>query len=163
MVGLVDIAYLICCPITALAGLRSRSSNNARSWFALSLGVLALGLLRVGQFGLWVDNCLEQGLYYLGWYSQRRPLQVTGIGLFALALIVALRRFRFGSRRSAIKSAIGGFCILATLAVIRLSSLHWSDAILQTQVGPLTLSHATQILSLLTISSAAVLELGYRR
>ena len=120
--------------IAAFADLKGTAENRTGCWLALSLGVLALGLLRIDHVGLRVDYYLEQSLHGLGWYEQRRLLQIIGIAVFAVLSFVALRRRRLVFKNAASNTALGAFYVLAMLGAIRLSSLHWTDEILARQL-----------------------------
>ena len=154
-----DIAYFASSGVAAVAG--STSRNSKRWWFALSLGLMALGLLRLAEASLWIDSYLQQALYTLAWYAHRRLLQVVAIVLFAIGLFAVLSRLRLTSNEPALRTAFGAFYALAVLVAIRMSSLHWTDAILTDQLGWLPLAHVAQLLLLMVIASAAVFELAH--
>lgn len=163
MVGVVDIAYLLSCPIAALAGLKTNSRHSRPWWFAISLGVLSLELLRLAEASLWLDSYLQKSLHILAWYDQRRSLQVLAIVAFALALLIGLRSLRVGPDEFPLRGAIGAYYVLVVVVAIRLSSLHWTDAVLQRPVGTLSLSHAVQLMLLMLISGAALMDLAAKK
>ncbi|WP_341632050.1 hypothetical protein [Sphingomonas agri] len=156
MIGIINSAYLGTGAIAALASLKSRSPASAAWWVALSVGLTALGILRVVEAGVWSDNLLRSGLHQIGWYDKRRPIQVICITAFALALLPAQRLLPSG--KAALTVAVFAFYGLAVLAALRSSSLHWSDALLGKQVASVTLGHATQIILLLVTLTAALFD-----
>ena len=153
---IIDFAYLATSAIAAAAGLSCRNRGDENWWLVLGIGVLGLGLLRSAQAGLWLDQHLEREVHAMGWYAYRRPLQVTCIVAFALGLLIILAQLAKGRTRASVAFAICAFYALAVFAAIRLSSLHWTDALLSRQAGSVTLSHATQLVLLVTISAAAL-------
>lgn len=158
MIDHLNSAYLASSAIAGLASLRSRSVSSACWWLAVSIGIAAVGLLRAEEAALWLDYHLRNALHLKGWYEDRRPLQLIFIIAAPLALFLAHRRLPPSGERP-LTFALGAFCLLAVLAAIRSSSFHWSDAVFEQQVGPLTLSHAGQLSLLIVISAVALLNL----
>ena len=150
--------YLASSAMAALASLRSRSASSASGWLAVSIGIAAVGLLRAGEAALWLDYHLRSEFHVTGWYENRRPLQLGFILAASLALFLAHRRLPTTGERP-LSFALDAFYLLAVLAVVRSSSLHWSDAVLEHQLGTVTLSHASQVILLIVISAVAVLNL----
>jgi hypothetical protein len=161
--GAVDIAYVVCCLITAFAALTSGSRRRAFWWLVISLGVLSLVLLRLADASVWLDSYFQKALYIFAWYAERRLLQVLAIVIVAVTLFILLRHLSVGSDDVTLRTAIGAFYLLAVLAAVRVSSLHWTDAVLQEQLGTLTLSHVAQLVFLIFISGAALFELARGR
>jgi hypothetical protein len=124
----------------------------------LSGGVLIAGVLRIVQAGLWMDSYFQDVVRLMSWYNARRPLQLACIVAAALALLILLKRFLMPTRTLSLAFAIWAFYALAILAVIRISSLHWTDVALERQVGSSTLSHAAQTVLLFIISAGALLD-----
>lgn len=151
--GIINGAYFVSCAIAAAASLNSRSRSGAGSWLTVSIGLAVLGLLRVAEAGVWTDDYLRNGLFELGWYGYRRVIQMVCIAAFALLLFAILARLP--ARRSTITLALLGFSGLSVFAAVRSSSLHWSDAVLSEQLGPIMVSHAIQFVLLLVTSAAA--------
>lgn len=160
VIGLVNTAYLVCGLTTTVAALTNTSAKRRHWWYALSAATCVLELLRLGDASLWAGRYLEEALQVLGWYERRRILQVAAISIFAIVCLAILRRMRVGSRPWALRTAISGFYALALLAAIRFSSLHWTDLILQRPVGMLSVSYAAQIILLMVISGAALLDVA---
>lgn len=156
---LLNIAYLASSTIVALVAYVDRGGRDAAKWLWLALGVLMIGLPRFAQGGVWADYYLQHIINDWGLYGHRRTFQLIGILTVALVLSVALLRLGRSVERTSLKLAICAFYALALFAAIRVSSWHWSDALLQRPIGPVTLSHAAQILPLLAISTAALFEL----
>lgn len=160
MIDHLNSAYLASSAIAASASLRSRSASSACWWLAVSMGIAAVGLLRAEEAALWLDYHLRSALHLNGWYEDRRPLQLLFIIAVPLALFVAQRRLPT-SRERPLTLALCAFYLLAVLAAIRFSSFHWSDAVFEQQLGPVTLSHAGQLFLLVVISAGALLYLHH--
>jgi uncharacterized membrane protein YvlD (DUF360 family) len=154
-------AYLATSILAACASLNSGDRKTALLWLVVSLGVLSLGVLRIANAALWADDYLRNGLHVIGWYDERRPLQILFIAAFAIAILAILGRLRVTIRRGPLTVATCGFFALTIFAAIRSSSFHWSDAILARHVGLITLSHATQTALLAATSAAAVFDLFF--
>jgi hypothetical protein len=158
VLDLVNTGYLMSSAVAASAGLSTASRTNRRFWLGLSVGLLVFGLLRIARAGLFLDYYLELELRVLGWYDHRRPLQIGCLFLFCAALFVTLARLRGALEKRSLTTAISAFYLLAVYTAIRASSLHWSDAMLQHQIGPVALGHGTQSVLLVTISIAALVN-----
>ena len=161
MIDLIDGAYLATSVIAAFASLSASSRGNAGWWLLLSLSIAAIGLLRIADAALWVDDHLRGSLMLVGWYKYRRILQIAAIAAFGLVLIAVLRRIPAPSGRT-LTVAVAGFYLLALTMAIRSSSLHWADALFHHRVGPLNFSQASQALLLLVISIAVFFDLWPR-
>jgi hypothetical protein len=158
VIGIINIAYLATSAIAAFTSLNSKERSGALWWLVLSVGLLILGLFRIAEAGVWLDDYLREGLAVTGLYAHRRLLQITCILAFAVGLAVACRQLPALNTRSALTVAICTVCALAVFAVIRSSSLHWSDEVLGQRLWTVTLSHATQIILLVATLVAAFLD-----
>jgi hypothetical protein len=152
-------AYLAISTILVLVAFMDRVGRDAAKWLWLAFGVLLIGLPRFARGGVLADYYLQHTLNNWGLYDHRRTIQLLGILSIAVILSVALLRLGRSVERASLKLAIWAFYALAVFAAIRVSSWHWSDAFLQRQIGPVSLSHAAQILPLFAISTAALFEL----
>ena len=152
-------AYLISSTLLALVAYVDRVGRDAARWLWLAFGVLLIGLPRFARGGVLADYYLQHTLNNWGLYDHRRTIQLLGVLSVAVILSVTLLRLGRSVERASLKLAIWAFYALAVFAAIRVSSWHWSDAFLQRQIGPVTLSHAAQVLPLLAISAAALFEL----
>lgn len=158
MVDFIDAAYLVTGSVGACTSLKSTDRGTAAVWLLISVGVIGLGLLRISEAGVWTDDYLRSGLYAVGWYAERRAIQVACIVVFAFAMFFALRSLGPVAKRTSVIIAVFAFYTLAVLAAVRASSLHWSDAVLGEQVGSVMLSHAAQAILLLVTAIAALFE-----
>ena len=155
MSGLINAYYLFGSAILALAASRSRSRSHSRWWLFLSASILLIGLLRIQQAGLWLDY-LRTGFRMTGLYVHHRSIQIAGITAFIVTVFIACKCLRAPTDRRSLTFAIGSFCGLVIFAVIRSSSLHWTDIALQQQFGPISVSDALQVFLLSAISGAAL-------
>jgi hypothetical protein len=157
----IDDAYLASSAIAAFASLSAKSRRNAGWWLVVSIGIVVIGMLRIVEAALWMDDHLRRGLLVLGWYHYRRVLQIGCIAAFGLAFLSILKRLPRPSGRL-LTFAVAIFYVLALTMAIRSSSLHWADAAFRQRISSVNLSEATQVLLLLAISLAALFELGAR-
>lgn len=145
---------LAACSIPASFG----SAATLRLWAAIATGLLVLIALRSGHVAVWIDTLLRGQLTAHGWYSHRRPVQVAAIvvaitiGGLALRWIVS----RSGTLNIQAGWAFAAFAALLGFAVIRSSSLHWTDAVIERQLGPADLGEIVQGICLGMIACSAL-------
>jgi hypothetical protein len=155
---LLNSAYFAICALTVFAGVRGRNQSLKTWWFALATGMLAIGLLRTADASLWTDFYLQRALAEMNVYGGRRPLQLLGIIAFGLMLVLFVRQ-RPKRRPKSLDVAIWAFSGLALFAAIRISSWHWSDALLERQIARMTASYAIQFSLLAVLAAAAASDL----
>lgn len=151
----INAAYLVTAAISSLASIK----YSSRTWLLISLGIVILEISRITHAAMSVDDYLEHVLRSAGLYDQRRPIQLACIAAFASSFVIFVRPLRHTRIRPQLIFVTGAFYILAVLMVVRASSLHWSDAFLERQLGSMTLSQAAQLLLLAMIAGGALYDL----
>ena len=163
---MVSDAYMFAFVLAACSALASVGYGSAtrRLWVAIAAGLLILILLRTGHFALWLDNLLRGELTTNSWYPHRRPVQIAAI--VTVFVVTAFTLCRFFPRESKLNRqvywAATAFAALVAFAVIRSSSLHWTDAVIDRPFGSTSFGQIFQAVCLAVISFSAFSLLSRR-
>ncbi|ODU83154.1 MAG: hypothetical protein ABT10_08175 [Novosphingobium sp. SCN 63-17] len=149
-------AYLVVAALAALNAGRRGGPHSGRLWrrIAVLLGLLAVWRL-LGAQG-WLIQSLREWSQATTLYEERRLVQVPVLYLALGLLYLAWRRWGGSLRRGRATIAWVAAMGLAALAVMRIISLHGTDAILYQQIGPLHLHHIIDIALTVIIGGCAV-------
>jgi hypothetical protein len=149
--GYVAVGLLALQPAGPFAG-EDRSSILRSYWWWVGIGLIAIGMARMGAAERGVDRIRDVALRE-GWYNARAGVQigalVTLVTFGGIAAILYGQRLDPVARRHAI--TVGA---LAVLAGVRAISLHAVDRLLLTEpFGHLTVAHWAEVVALLVAAA----------
>jgi len=156
--------YCLVAALAIAAGATSMRSPPGRFWLAVGLVLLGLGLARAFGAGEWAHSQVDGALKSAGWYADRRIIQLAIIAALLAAVVggMLVARARVDGRNPRTWAAAGLLALLC-FAVVRASSLHWTDLYLERRIGGFELSHLIQLLCLAIVIAAALIEIELKR
>ncbi len=135
-------AYALAAALCSACAARERADARARRlWYAIALAMLVLGVIRELEVQGWLTGAARDLAIAQGWYDSRRLLQAETIVALGLcgALVLAWLDQKFRDLGVAVRLALLGLVYLAVYLVVRATSLHHVDILLNVKLAGLRL------------------------
>ena len=131
-------------------------------WRALLLCMLALGINKQLDLQTALTEAGRMLAFHQGWYEDRRPVQklfIASLCVAALAGFVAVATLAYHVPRST-RLALCGLVVLTAFVLIRASSFHHVDILLNTRTIGLKVNWILEIGGILLVLLASIFRLG---
>ncbi len=140
-VGWVDfgfcLGYLLCGWLCFVSGYAARGNDEPwRDWMGASILLIVLGVDSIAQIELPALEIIRSIARVEGWYSDRRETQflvLCAIAFFSV-LLFGWMRTRLNDTWTLRGPTMLGMCVLILLAMARIVSFHYTDAVLNARM-----------------------------
>lgn len=132
-------------------------ARRAAIWLGLAVVLLGVGVAARLELHTWATEFGRSLAHEQGWYERRRTIQLVLIGLAALGGLAAVSALWWLSRKEvrSCRVAMGALLLLLTFALLRMTSFHHLDGILERELAGASVHSILELLVLFVIAGSA--------